>query len=226
MKFLLFDIDGTLISAGGAGTRSLDLAFRDILRIDNAFRDISMAGKTDTLIVKEGLAKHGIPNNNGIVPQVLESYLTHLRTEIQTDRKHLKPGIRSALDALKDMPEYTLGLLTGNLEAGARIKLEAFGIYDYFLCGAFGSDDEDRNMLLPVAVRRFRERKQREIDFSRCIIIGDTPRDVSCAKPYGAACIAVATGPYERSTLEATEADVVMDDLGDTSRFLEALQRL
>ncbi|HSW63956.1 MAG TPA: HAD family hydrolase [Dissulfurispiraceae bacterium] len=226
MKLLLFDIDGTLLSAGGAGTRSLNSAFRDILCIENAFQGVNMAGKTDPLIVKEGLAKHGIPNNNGIVPQVLESYLAYLHTEIQTDKKHLKPGVPEALDALKDMPEYTVGLLTGNLEAGARIKLEAFGIYGSFLCGAFGSDHEDRNLLLPIAAQRFRERKQREIGFNKCVIIGDTPRDVACCKPYGAACIAVATGPYTRARLEKTEADVVMDDLGDTARFLNALKRL
>ncbi|KAF0184161.1 MAG: hypothetical protein FD164_487 [Nitrospirae bacterium] len=226
MKFLLFDIDGTLMSAGGAGTRSLDAAFREILSIDNAFHGVNMAGKTDPLIVKEGLAKHGVPNNNGIVPQVLESYLAHLRTEIHSDKKHLKPGIPEALDVLKDMPEYTIGLLTGNLEAGAHIKLEAFGIYDFFLCGAFGSDHEDRNLLLPIAVQRFREKKQQEIVFSKCVIIGDTPRDVACCKPYGAACIAVATGPYARAELEKTEADVVMDDLRDTARFLNALERL
>ncbi len=226
MKFLLFDIDGTLISAGGSGTRSLNLAFRDIFGIDVAFRGFNMGGMTDPLIVKEGLAKHGIPNSNGIVPQVLESYLSHLRTEIQTDRRHLKPGVLAALDALKTMPQYTVGLLTGNLESGARIKLESFGIYDRFLCGAFGSDHEDRNLLLPVAAHRFREKKQQEIDFSRCIIIGDTPRDVACAKPYGAACIAVATGPYKRADLEETAADVVMDNLGDTAQLLDTLSRL
>ncbi len=226
MKFLLFDIDGTLISAGGSGTRSLNLAFRDIFGIEDAFRNFSMGGKTDPLIVKEGLAKHGIPNSNGVVPHVLESYLSHLRIEIQNNKRHLKPGILEALNALKNMPQYTVGLLTGNLEAGARIKLEAFGIYDRFLCGAFGSDHEDRNLLLPVAARRFREKKQLEIDFSRCVIIGDTPRDVACAKPYGASCIAVATGPYKRAELEETAADAVMDNLGNTAHFLDTLSRL
>lgn len=226
MKFILFDIDGTLVSTGGAGVRALDYAFRDILGIERAFDGISMAGKTDLLIVKEGLAKYGHPAENGVIPLVLNAYLDHLVREMENNKKHLKPGIREALDTLKTLPEYAIGLLTGNLELGARIKLEAFGIYDYFLCGAFGSDNEDRNLLLPVAVQRFREKKQQEIDFRNCIIIGDTPRDVACAKPYGAACIAVATGPYSIADLKKTDADVVMDDLADTPCFLDALARL
>jgi phosphoglycolate phosphatase-like HAD superfamily hydrolase len=226
MKFILFDIDGTLMSTGGAGVRALDYAFRDVLGVERAFEGISMAGKTDLLIVKEGLAKHSHSNENGIVPQVLNAYLRHLSREIQNDARHLKPGIQRALDTLQTMPEYTIGLLTGNLEAGARIKLDAFNIYDYFLCGAFGSDNEDRNLLLPVAAQRFREKKQQEIDFRHCIIVGDTPRDVACAKPYGAACIAVATGPYPVETLRQTDADIVMDDLSDTAYFLDALARL
>lgn len=226
MKFILFDIDGTLVSTGGAGVRALDYAFRDIVGIDHAFEGISMAGKTDLLIVKEGLAKHGLPNENGIVPKLLNAYLDHLVREMQNDARHLKPGIRRALDTLKTMPEYAIGLLTGNLEDGARIKLEAFGIYDYFLCGAFGSDNKDRNLLLPVAVERFRAKTQREIAFRNCIIVGDTPRDVACAKPYGAACIAVATGPYAADVLKQTDADIVMDDLADTAYFLDALARI
>lgn len=226
MKFILFDIDGTLMSTGGAGVRALDYAFRDVLGVERAFDGISMAGKTDLLIVKEGLAKHGQSGNNGVVPRVLSTYLEHLAREMHNDARHLKPGIQQALDTLKTLPEYTIGLLTGNLEAGARIKLEAFNIYDYFLCGAFGSDNEDRNLLLPVAVQRFREKKLHEIDFKHCIIVGDTPRDVACAKPYGAACIAVATGPYSAADLKKTDADVVMDDLADTAYFLDALARL
>jgi phosphoglycolate phosphatase-like HAD superfamily hydrolase len=223
MKLILFDIDGTLISTGGAGVRSLDYAFRDAFGIPNAFAEISMAGKTDVLIVKEALARHGLPNDNGVIPQILDLYLKHLAKEILTSPLELKPGIKEALDVLKTQPEFTIGLLTGNLEDGARIKLQAFGMYDYFLCGAFGSDHEDRNQLLPIAVSRFQKIKKQEIGFSQCVIIGDTPRDVACAKPYGAACIAVATGPYSVETLRQTEADVVMEDLSDTTALLETL---
>jgi len=106
-----------------------------------------------------------------------------------------------------------MGLLTGNIEKGARIKLEAFSLNSYFPSGAFGSDHEDRRFLLPIALRRFSKIFKTEISFNQCIIIGDTPRDVECAKPYGAKVIAVATGPYSEEELIKTEADLVVRDL-------------
>jgi phosphoglycolate phosphatase len=224
MQLILFDIDGTLVDSGGAGVRSLDYAFRDILSIDNAFSDISMAGKTDMQIVREGLTKHGIASDNGLVPQIIDSYIRHLSVEINNSSKQLKPGIVEILEALKMCDDrYQVGLLTGNFEQGARIKLGAFGLNEYFAAGAFGSDHEDRNKLLPIAVERFRRISGRDFDYTDCIIIGDTPRDVDCAKPYNALCIAVATGPYNASRLVAAGADVVVEDLSDTEHFLNIL---
>ena len=102
MQLILFDIDGTLVDSGGAGVRALDCAFREILSIENAFRNISMAGKTDLQIVKEGLSKHGLPSDNGFVPLITDSYMRHLSVEINNGDKHLKPGIVEALEALKE----------------------------------------------------------------------------------------------------------------------------
>ena len=100
MQLILFDIDGTLVDSGGAGVRALDYAFKEVLSIENAFRDISMAGKTDLQIIKEGLLKHGLPSDNGFVPQITSSYVHHLSIEINNSDKHLKPGIVEALSAL------------------------------------------------------------------------------------------------------------------------------
>ncbi|MGO9378147.1 MAG: HAD family hydrolase [Dissulfurispiraceae bacterium] len=224
MQLILFDIDGTLVDSGGAGVRALDYAFKEVLSIENAFRDVSMAGKTDLQIVKEGLSMHGLPSDNGFVSQIIDSYIRHLSVEINHGDKHLKPGIVEALRALKaHNGRYQIGLLTGNLEQGARIKLGAFGLNEYFATGAFGSDHEDRNKLLPIAVERFKIITGREFDFTDCVIIGDTPRDVMCARPYNAICIAVATGPYGARSLVAAGADVVVEDLSDTDHFLNIL---
>jgi phosphoglycolate phosphatase-like HAD superfamily hydrolase len=227
VRLLLFDIDGTLLDSGGAGTRSLDFAFRDIFSIEDAFRGISMAGKTDLQIIREGLTKHRLPSGNGGIPGIIDAYLAHLSAEIGTSTKRLKPGIREALTALGGKKsEFQLGLLTGNLEPGARIKLGAFGINEYFPSGAFGSDHEDRNQLLPIAVERFRALCGRDFSYEQCIIIGDTPRDVACARPYGAFCIAVATGPYNTSSLSEAGADIVVEDLSDTAHLLNLLSLL
>jgi len=222
MRLILFDIDGTLIDSGGAGVRALDLALKELFAIEKGFRGISMAGKTDPLIMREGLVKHGI-SVNGNLESVIEAYLRHLQKEVQNDRKKLKPGVYDVLEKLRNMTDIVLGLLTGNLELGARIKLAPFNINEYFPAGAFGSDDEDRNMLLPVAVRRFQELMEDSIRIEECVVIGDTPRDVECAKIYGASCFAVATGPYSADALREAGADYVVDDLSDHTPLIRFL---
>lgn len=224
MKLLLFDIDGTLLDSGGAGGRALDRAFREVFGLEGAFQGIGMAGKTDPQIIRECLVKHRFPSDNGVAPAVMEAYLRHLGAEMENDRKHLKPGIREILALLHARrDDCRLGLLTGNVEQGARIKLGAFSLNDYFPSGAFGDDDEDRNKLLPIARSRFELLWGREIAFGQCVIIGDTPRDVHCAKPYGATCIAVATGPYTSRALVEAGADAVFETLADTGAVMSAL---
>jgi len=222
MRLILFDIDGTLIDSGGAGVRSLDLAFKKVFSVENGFHGISMAGKTDSQIIKEGLAKHGLSMDGNIVA-VIEAYLFHLKQEIKNDRKHTKPGVHKILQLLHHVRDIGVGLLTGNLEQGARIKLDAFNLNKYFPSGAFGSDDEDRNKLLPVAVRRFEELLNEKIAIEESIVIGDTPRDVECAHSYGAICIGVATGPYSFNELVEARADYVVKDLSNPATLFESL---
>lgn len=215
MKLVLFDIDGTLLDSGGAGTKSMDLAFEELFSVPNAFRGIPMAGKTDIQIMKEGLRKHGISSENGNVGLFTARYVEHLRREIENPRKHLKPGIVKALESLGLMKDVSLGLLTGNIEKGARVKLASFGLNGYFPFGAFGDDDEDRNKLLPVAVERFRVLHKQDVEYRDCVVIGDTPRDVECAKIYGAYSVAVATGPYLYDSLLASGADMVLRNISE-----------
>lgn len=227
MKLILFDIDSTLIDTGGAGSRSLNFAFREHFFIESAFAGISMGGKTDIQIIKEGLNKHNLIPKKGLINDIVDTYLKYLRVEMNNDKKHIKAGVYEILDVISNNGgDCYCGLLTGNIEIGARIKLQPFDLNQYFPSGAFGSDDEDRNKLLPFAVKRFQELSGMAIDFKDCIIVGDTPRDVFCAKPYGARCIGVATGTYNSKSLYHAGADVVMEDLSDTSYFLEAIYLL
>ncbi len=220
-KLILYDIDGTLVDTGGAGTRSMNYAFHRLFGIEDAFRAIPMAGKTDFQIMREGLKAHGLPYMDGNVEKMMNGYIEFLEKEIDNPHKHLMPGIMESLQLLKEM-EMSLGLLTGNLEKGASIKLGAFGIKNYFLDGAYGSDDEDRDKLLPVAIKKFAA-KGHEYNAKDCVVIGDTPRDVQCAKVHGANCIAVATGPYSKTELLNTDADIVLDSMEDSEQYMRFL---
>ncbi|MGD0884471.1 MAG: HAD family hydrolase [Thermodesulfovibrionales bacterium] len=213
MKLILFDIDGTLLDSGEAGAKSLNLAFEELFSIRDAFQAIHMAGKTDIQIMREGLIKHGLVSEDEDVGLLCKKYIKHLLKEIENPRRHVKPGVQECLEMLSDTDDMHLGLLTGNIETGARIKLSPFGLNSYFPFGAFGNDDEDRNKLLPIAAQRFRYLYQKSIDYRDCCIIGDTPRDVECAKIHGARAIAVATGPYPYESLTQSGADLVLRDL-------------
>ncbi len=218
---LLFDIDGTLLDSGGAGTRSLNAAFVDVLGVADAFEGISMAGKTDIQIIKEGLEKTGFDREGRLLSELTEAYIRILRMEIVSSAKKRKPGVGILLSRLKDA-KYPLGLLTGNIEDGARIKLRSLDLESYFATGAFGSDHEDRNQLLPIAVRRFNSLGI-DVRPEDCIVIGDTPRDIECARVHGARCIAVATGPYGMESLAEHSPDLLVEDLTCISEFLSFL---
>lgn len=219
-KLVLFDIDGTLINPGGAGRRSMTKAFQEIFSVRDAFASVTMAGKTDIQIMKEGLYVHGLPSGDSIIPSIVAAYLKHLETEINNKNKHIQPGVIELLGELSERDGCWLGLLTGNIEHGARIKLGAFGLNTHFPFGAFGSDHEDRNMLLPFAVERFERLTNMRIGFADCVVIGDTPSDVKCSKLYGAVSIAVSTGIYSYESLLETEADYVLNDLTEARNLI------
>lgn len=225
-KLILFDIDGTLISSGGAGTRSLNKAFEEIFSIPDGFKGVRMAGKTDIEIMREGMKRHKIEPEEGLIKRMVEGYIRHLRSEIHNNGRHLKPGIKEVIGLLKDTERVYLGLLTGNLEEGARIKLEPFGINPYFPFGAFGSDNEDRNKLLPIALKKFSDIYKISLRPEDTIVIGDTPRDVACSKPFGAYSVVVATGPYSFEELQNSEADLVLKDLKDQKRLIDSINSI
>lgn len=223
-KFVLFDIDGTLIDPRGAGRRSVTRAFYELFSITDAFTGESVAGKTDTQIIREGLARHDLPGDDGILSSILTRYVAILQKEITNPKGHIHPGVVELLDALLETDGYRVGLLTGNIERGARIKLGAFELNDYFQVGAFGDDSEDRNSLLPIAVDKLGALEGMEIGYGDCIVVGDTPLDVACAKPFGAVSVAVATGPYGYDSLANTGADYVLRDLSGASEIITGVQ--
>lgn len=220
-KLVLFDIDGTLVSVDGAGGRSLNRAMLELTGIDDGFRGIDFAGKTDLQIVREGLRRLDLPHDGEMPHSLVRLYLRNLSEELSARKGHVKVGVEDLLKSLEILENLHLGLLTGNYETGARLKFEPFGLNSFFSLGAFGSDYEERDHLLPVAVRRLKESKGISVEYNHCVVVGDTPRDVDCARVHGAASIAVATGPYSPDRLKKTEADLVVSDLSDTARIVD-----
>jgi len=224
LTLVLFDIDGTLIHTGGAGTRAMVWAFEAVTRIRDGFREVPMAGKTDPQIVQEGLRFHGLPVDPVLRDRILAAYLSRLPVELARGTGRVLEGVEALLSRLQQQPRVRLGLLTGNLEAGARIKLQHFGLWRYFALGAFGSDAEDRNALLPVALHRFYEKEGVRLPPEQVVVIGDTPRDVACCRPHGAVAVAVASGPYPPEALAQARPDLLLPDLRDPAPLLAYLE--
>jgi phosphoglycolate phosphatase-like HAD superfamily hydrolase len=224
-RLLLFDIDGTLMLTGGAGGRAMALAAQELFDIPDALHTIPMAGRTDAWIVGQMAQRHGVSCDGPTLERFRQRYLAHLRRELDVPHpeKGVLPGIRAVLDALMSRSDAHVALLTGNFEAGARIKLDYFDLSGYFRGGAFGDDCHDRNALLPVALDRVQQGGGPAFTPADAVVIGDTPLDIAVAVASGARSLGVATGGYSAEQLRASGADVVLDDLRDLQQALAGM---
>ena len=226
-RLVLFDIDGTILLTAGAGRRAITGALAELVGDRAAFGRIRFDGKTDPQIVSELLAAAGDPgpHDHDRVRAVCERYVALLERELATATgTRLMPGFPGILDRLEAEAGVVLGLLTGNLERGAALKLRSGGIDPgRFKVGAYGSDAAHRPDLPPIAARRAEPFFGRTPAGGEVVIIGDTPADVACGAGIGARALAVATGSYTVAELAACGAHAVFADLGDTNRALEAI---
>jgi phosphoglycolate phosphatase len=222
-RLILFDIDGTLITSGGAGETALVRAMESRFGIQENFEGIVLAGATDALIAHALLAKHDLEVSPENISALLDSYLHHLAECMPAHRGRVLPGLLSLLDALRDHPAAVLALLTGNLVRGAELKLRHYGVWDYFEFGAFADDHHDRNQLGKFASDRAEQRYGAPFPPDRIFVIGDTPRDIACGRAIGAKTVAVATGGATRDELSAHNPDFLFDDFSDTQSVLKAL---
>lgn len=227
MKLVLFDIDGTILLTDGAGRRAIHRALVDVFGsagpVDHRFD-----GKTDPQIVREMMraAGHGDAHIDSLMEQLLDTYLTHLHDELveAKPRAQVFPGVRELIDQLDARGDVVLGLLTGNLAAGARAKLAAVDIDPgMFQVGAYGSDHEMRAELPAIAQRRVRDELGFEIIGDDVVVIGDTPADVACGRGIGARAIAVATGSYTVDELAQHAPAAVFEDLSDVGEVMRVI---
>lgn len=226
-KLVLFDIDGTLLSTDGAAARAFAAALVDIYGTTGPMQAVSFAGKTDPQIAHELMAKAGLDRAHveRRLPDLWPNYLRYLDDELEGTTIRALPGVADCLRLVEEHArDILLGVLTGNIEPGARRKLDASEIgFDRFRVGAFGSDSEHRDELPAIGARRAEELTGELYLGEDVIIVGDTPADVACGRAYGARTVAVATGTISRHELQACEPDFFFDSLADPAALHDAI---
>lgn len=222
MTTLLFDIDGTLIHTGGAGGAALRSAFRDLFQVPRPV-DVEYSGRTDRAIGSDMLDKNAIENSLQNWTRLRTEYLGQLPGFLPRCHGRILPGIEALLEQLSRHNGLSLGLLTGNLREGARLKLEFYRLMNHFRFGGYGDDHFDRNHVAESAVAAARDQANGSFDPNRVWVIGDTPLDVRCARWIGARVLAVATGAHSREELACHQPDRLVDDLTNTDQILSWL---
>lgn len=226
MRLLLFDIDGTLVDTRGAGLASLLDAVEEVFEVSReSVPPLDLAGATDGAVLRTLFRDLGLKDEPRLRRKYLDAYLDHLARRLSDDEFAgvSLPGVPGLIEVLAEVPHVSLGLLTGNVRAGAEHKLRRFDLNGFFVEGAFGDDADDRNLLGPVAVGRFEVLLGKSIPVDEVIVIGDTVKDVACARALGARCLAVATGTHGRAGLLESGAWHCLDDFQDTERVVKLL---
>ena len=224
MHICLFDIDGTLIRSGGAGQGAFDVILAEQFGITNGCEGVSFSGRTDRAILRELFERHTIEDTDENWLRFREAYLERLPTMLAERPGHVLPGVVELLAQLRDRDDVLLGLLTGNIAEGARVKLAHYDLFQYFHFGGYGDNHVDRNEVareaLEAATTYHADKVGSANGDTQVWVIGDTPLDVAAARAIDAQAIAVLTGWHSRERLEAAKPDVLFDDLTDVDALL------
>ncbi len=221
---LVWDIDGTLIQAGGLGKDAMDKAFFDMYGIKEAFRTVNMAGAIDGTIIKDVFSVHDMENKDP--SPFCEKYCGYLAENISSLNYDITaPGISFLLSAISEMKHVFNALGTGNMEKAARIKLSADNLNRHFPVGGFGDIEMERWKVIRQAVQNSKEHFRADFKNQDIYIIGDTPRDIECGKRLKVKSIAVATGWHSYEELCDNQPDYLFRDLTDAGSFFKILMQ-
>ncbi len=223
-RLILFDIDGTLVTDDGAARQAFAAGLADVYDFHGDVRRYDFSGRTDPQIAHMILTDAGWSEADvdSRLPALWSHYLTGLARNA-TGRVRALPGVAALLDAVLAGVRWTLALLTGNIEPGARIKLGAIGLNDFFPFGAFGSDSPRREDLPPIAVERAAAASGHAFRGADVVIIGDSIYDVRCGVPHGATTIAIASGKTPAEKLRAENPDYFFESAEDLQGILNAI---
>ncbi len=210
---ILYDVDGTLITTGGAGRRALERAFEQSFGAPGDF-EFPFGGMTDRGIFRQGMERSGHDVSDECFDALMVAYKEVLRAEVEAAQTYfVHPGVIDSLEVVSGHDHVAVGLGTGNIERGARIKLDRAELNSWFSFGGFGCDAEDRAELIAAGARRGAERLGVSLGECRLVIVGDTPRDVAAAHANGGVCLGVATGGSTHEDLTSSGADWTVPDL-------------
>jgi len=208
-RLILFDIDNTLLYTGGAGGLAMNLAFQEMFGINDGFAKVEFSGRTDLYILSEGLRLHGISGGlQAHLEEFLRRYYLHLERTLAECKGHLMPGFPQLLEGLAQHDGIRIGLATGNFRQAAWMKVDHYGIKQYFAGGVFGEASLDRSEMVRSGI----ETMAAGIAPEGVLIIGDTPHDVSSALDNGLTAVGVATGGYSVDQLRESGAQMVFPD--------------
>ena len=216
IRLVLFDIDGTLIYTDRAGVKAFSQTFAAEFNLPNGTERMKFGGRTDTSLVREFFSLHQIEPSPENFRRFFERYvfvLEHLLAHTTTGG--VFPGVSTFIADARSLPRPpAIGLLTGNVRLGAEIKLRHFDLWERFETGAFGDDHEDRNQIAAIAHERGSRLLKEKLRGEQILVIGDTPRDIECARAIGAKMLAVATGGATFEQLKAHQPDWLVENLG------------
>ena len=227
-KVLLFDIDGTLLEPAGIGRLCCRRALEDVLGFSVSTNSVEMAGRTDWGIVNDFLVHAGLEETQveDQREKIFDSLSRHIAAAAPSSKMHLLPGVMPLLDYLENDTQFILGLVTGNVRQTVVHKLRAVGINPaLFTFGAFGDEHIDRNTLPALALYRLSQMMGGKVPPERALVIGDTPHDIACARHASLKVLSVATGLYKSQDLAKYEPDFLLEDLSNTPKVVEILEK-
>jgi phosphoglycolate phosphatase-like HAD superfamily hydrolase len=222
MHICLFDIDGTLLDSGGAGKAAIETALVEDFGVEIRTQ-VSYSGRTDRAIGRDLLTSHEVEATDENWQRLVRGYLARLPAALSKHRGTVLPGVARLLTLLRGRQDVAVGLLTGNIREGARVKLGHFDLFQHFAFGGYGDIHFDRDDVARDALQEIHARYNGTIQPQQIVVIGDTPLDVRCARAIGARVAAVATGWHTMDQLSASKPDLLMEDLSDAEEILRMM---